>query len=343
MWNNRSMFLSLVRSRGQRRKSFAIQDSRRLTGVSLVELLFAIAIAGILLALLLVAVSRARESARQVTCRSNLKQMGLANLAHESAKGHYPSNGWGYYFVPDSYSHPTFGQPGGWTYQILPFMEMKNVHDMILGEAAEELQFELKRELIQKPISTFACPSRSIGTLVKQAAFSTFYTNLPNPPKYVVGGHYAVNSGASLSKRVAQHGWLGGPQSMDLSVLEKYDWPSKGDSDGVAFLQLRFAAKDIGSGLSNTLWAGEKYIGQPFTSTEDPGGHDQSILSGDCRDNRRYCYRSPISDRSEEGTFHNFGSSHPQQMFGVLLDGSVQSIAFDTDDRIFQRLGMRNN
>jgi prepilin-type N-terminal cleavage/methylation domain-containing protein/prepilin-type processing-associated H-X9-DG protein len=66
-------------------------------GMSLVELLVAVAILGILAALLLPAIQSARESSRSNTCRNNLKQIGVAILHYESTYKHFPKGAEGRY------------------------------------------------------------------------------------------------------------------------------------------------------------------------------------------------------------------------------------------------------
>jgi len=65
---------------------------RSLHGFTLIELLVVITIIGILIALLLPVLSRARIAAQKTVCMSNLRQIGIAMLAYELDTGRLPAH-----------------------------------------------------------------------------------------------------------------------------------------------------------------------------------------------------------------------------------------------------------
>ncbi len=76
---------------------FAIAATRN--GFTIVELLVAIAVIGLLLAIAVPAIQQVREAARNTQCKNNLRQLGLAIHGNASQSGRLPKDGendWGY-------------------------------------------------------------------------------------------------------------------------------------------------------------------------------------------------------------------------------------------------------
>lgn len=94
------------------------------SGFTMIELLVVVAIIGVLMGLLVPAVSRVREAASRVKCQSNLVQLGLAmHLYHDTHQA-----------FPLAYTGP---DDWGWTVRLLPFFEHGNLYRSLDPEATE--------------------------------------------------------------------------------------------------------------------------------------------------------------------------------------------------------------
>lgn len=120
-------------------------------GFTIIELMVAIAIIGLLISLLLPAVQRARASARRTQCQNNLKQLSLALHNYESKHTIFPPGAIVF--------GPAFVTAGGWGWgaQILPHIEEKNIYDQIDFETNNAVGSN--RDVIKKRILSFVCPS----------------------------------------------------------------------------------------------------------------------------------------------------------------------------------------
>jgi len=315
----------------KRCRNLAVNPSRH--GITIVELLVTISILGTLAAILLPAVQRVREAARQTQCRNRLRQLGLAVDLHTDANGHFPTSGWGFRWVgmPDRGTGQK--QPGGWIYNLLPYLEQSPLRESGGGLPVAAQRSALTR-VSMTGLEAFQCPSRPTRR-TGPAHPSVIPVNADWVP-LVAKTDYAINEGDYPT------GTDGGPNALSEGDSPAYPWTSTSQATGVSFLRSRIRRSEISDGLTNTVLAGEKNIAVDGYLTSSDPGNDQSMYSGVDWDVNRWTTEPPISDGSTHASTR-FGSAHTSGCQIIFCDGRVTMIAWSIDQNIFRLLGNRED
>jgi prepilin-type N-terminal cleavage/methylation domain-containing protein/prepilin-type processing-associated H-X9-DG protein len=345
----------------------------RCAAFTLVELLVVIAIIGILVSLLLPAIQSAREAARRTQCTNQLKQLVTAGMNHEQAVKYFPCGGWGWEWVGDADRGYGQSQPGGWMYNILPFMEENIKHDLPKdGNPTMQLtaQLEGARQMLLDPILIIKCPTRGnplVGPTVKRARFANNSAANPQPVTTVVVGHsdYAANAGDT-----SIGGGTGGPVSLTGAELPTYPWltfqktglfgpasplwdandPQRGFT-GISFQRSQVGVRHVTDGTSKTYFCGEKYLDpsrfETFDVNEIDTGNNETWCTGHNNDNYRTTDKPPAHDGTahppdvEDGNI--FGSAHSSVWNVAFCDGHVEALSYDIDPLVHTNFGNRKD
>ena len=300
--------------------------SKNANAFTLVELLVVIAIIGVLVALLLPAVQSAREAARRAQCGNKLKQLSLGTLNHEQAQGHFPAGGLGSWWMGD----PDLGygeeQPGGFFFNLLPYIELGNVRNAGSGLPDRE-KSRFWQTHCATPLDVMHCPSRrpAVPGGVGLYARTNHWRNI-GLPTALAHNDYAVNAGDTLVKH------FGTPADYKHFT-------------GIAYLGSLVRIGQLTDGTSNTYLVGEKYLNPDayengLSAADDNcvyGGHDWDI----CRwTNILY---PPLPDTPGGSQPASFGSAHSGGFNAALADGSVRLISYSIDPETHRRLGNRSD
>jgi prepilin-type N-terminal cleavage/methylation domain-containing protein len=339
-------------------------------GFTLVELLVVITIIGILMGLLLPAVQSAREAARQTQCSNNLRQLAVAALQHETANRFLPSGGWGWGWVGDPDHGFGMGQPGGWIYNVLPYIDQRNLHDMQLGTTGAA-RANAAWQMIQTPLAIINCPTRR-----PLALYATWMTSASNfctpvfasvsvpsgaPPIQVSKTDYAGSAGDSFAEpgevwsggtSAGYNGDAGpgtyasGTSAAGIKIWLKFS--TQGNvvfQTGVIYPASTVKIANITDGPSNTYLIGEKHlIVDNYTNGADEGDNESAMMGFNedvCRWAGPNLGNGPHQDAPNDQDPNNFGSAHSNGFGMTFCDGRVQVISFAIDLNIHHLLANR--
>ena len=334
-------------------------------GFTLVELLVVIAIIGILVALLLPAVQAAREAARRNQCSNNLKNLALAAINHHDTAKHFPTGGWGWWWVGDPDRGFGRKQPGGWLFNLMPFTEESAAYELASDgkpNVVTPQQQNAIRRIVVQPLPLIGCPSRRAGQVFPKPADGTFiaYNSAPNPASSNVAGRsdYAINCGDPERNEgpTADNSGAGPSNPTVLQDDSIFKWclsqtgkvlvaKCVGDNTtmatGISFQRSEVAIRHITDGTSKTYLIGEKYLNPLKYDTGDDSGDNETWCTGFNNDNFRTTRFPPLQDRPLYDNPFIFGSTHPGIFNMSFCDGHIEAVDYSIEPRLHRAYGNR--
>lgn len=304
---------------------------------TLLELLVVLTIISLLIQLMLPVVQAAREAARRKSCENNLRQLGLAVQQHEISQRAFPSGGWGWMWAGDASKGFGIHQPGGWGYNILPYLEEQELHDMNRGLPSGPKR-EATAKMVITPLAVFTCTTRR--------------DVLPYPLWSRVRDYGTFGQGAGKTDYAINRGdfyiFAGpGPKNEQDTT---YEWVDLRKLTGIAYCRSTVRTQQVTDGMSKTYLIGEKHLSYPNYETGKEDGDDSSLYHGDDLDNARHTGTAgedggglpPAPDGNTENSLA-FGSAHNVVWNAVFCDGSVHAMSFEIDETVHRRLGNRKD
>ena len=281
----------------------------RSAGFALVEVIVVVAILGTLIALLLPAVQRARESARQTSCRNNLRNMGVGMANHETARRRFPLG-------CDHFTK----REHAWSSLILPYVEEVNLAAKI--DYSKPWDDEPangspgNRTAADQIVPLYVCGSGIISYPGKQDYFGVAgigmgAAGVPTP-EYDPG---------PVATRIAQPHWG------TCGMLYHSD---AANPHGVR-------AASVTDGLSRTLMTSESTDQGVWPSElENP---DVASTFGRWATSSSYLLnKQVINDHRGEAFFSN----HPGTVFALFADGHVAPLDDTIDPEVLTAISTRN-
>ncbi|GAC1347073.1 MAG: DUF1559 domain-containing protein [Isosphaeraceae bacterium] len=309
---------------------------------TLIEVLVVIGIIGVLIALLLPAVQAAREAARRLQCRNNLKQIGLALHNYEQSIGMLPPAGCFKVGLPfESYSVQC---------RLLPYLEQSALHNSV----NYDLDISLQTTVAQMRISTYICPSEindrpKIGPTITHYPLS-YGVNIGTWLVYdpTIGrwgdGAFGVNANTRLADVTD-----GLSNTLSLSEVKTYQPALKdgGRPTGANVPPPDSPTQPAGFGgnfvaeWSHTEWVGGMVLQSGMTTAFPPNTLVPYVDSGTQYDIDFTASRLGTSRTRQTYVVVTSRSHHPGGINALFLDGSVRNVSNTIHQRTWRALGTR--
>jgi len=305
---------------------------------TLIELLIVIAVISVLVALLLSAVERARESANRASCSSNLKMLGLAATNYDSMYGHLPPG----YLGPSPSDSPfdvtsangfeslTNTQFSSGFVNLLPFLEADTVADaMVLNTnvAANDVTWVSRSQnwqASQTLLQIFRCPSDDPYSASNGPFVMEQFGLYTDPNGFFAEYYISLDYNSDPTNQPARSNYLGVG-----GYMGKTGDPGIDLYEGMFYNRSTVKLSQVsgGDGTSNTLMYGEA-LGD---TSMGPRTYCHSWMG---------CGALPTAwGLPNPPQWYSFGSKHPggivQFCFG---DGAVQQKTAGVDSDVFIKL-----
>jgi prepilin-type N-terminal cleavage/methylation domain-containing protein len=313
-------------------------NSARREGFTLIELLIVIAIIAVLVSLSIPAVMKAREASNRTQCANNLRQMGIAFIAHQTQNNYFPTAGVNDFAAPTftvggTVAKPIFTpymgwrQDAGWGFQIMPFIDAEPIWQGVTvasSGSTATTQTGVMQNTLSPALKLFFCPSR-------RQPSTTTYKNASFPYEAV----YSSVLNTSLSVSLSDYAGCGGTTAASI--------PGTGALVSQANGKSTVGTSDIRDGVSYTLLIGEKAANPRLgaIAMEDDVGYFSGYHSANFN-TIRFASTTllPLRDYEVTGpTGGAFGSAHPGTWCALMADGAVQQIGYTINANVFQALG----